>query len=44
MLGRIKNMGLSWKVQVAPAVLIVVMIGLGAYALQALRANQASFE
>jgi len=44
MLGRIKNLGLSWKVQLTPAVLIVVMIGLGAYALQALRSNQASFE
>jgi methyl-accepting chemotaxis protein len=44
MLGRIRNLGLSWKVQLTPAVLIVVMIGLGAYALQALRSNQASFE
>ena len=29
MLARIKNVGLSWKVQLAPAFLIVVLIGLG---------------
>lgn len=41
MLGWIKNMRLSWKVQLAPALSIVVMIGLGVHALQTLRSNQA---
>ncbi|MDP1583200.1 MAG: methyl-accepting chemotaxis protein [Bradyrhizobium sp.] len=40
MLGWIKNIGLSWKVQLAPAFLILVLIGVGAFALQALRSNQ----
>ena len=40
MLGWIKNIGLSWKVQLAPTFLILVLIGVGAYALQALRSNQ----
>ncbi len=40
----IKNVGLSWKVQLAPAFLIVVLIGLGAYALQTLRSNQSAVE
>jgi methyl-accepting chemotaxis protein len=44
MLGGIKNSGLSWKVQFAPAFLIIVMIGLGGYALQALRSNQAAVD
>ena len=44
MLGWIKNIGLSWKVQLAPAFLIIVLIGVGAYALQALRSNQASVD
>ena len=44
MLGWIKNIGLSWKVQLAPAFLIVVLIGLGAYALQTLRSNQAAVD
>src|SRR6195256_6883617 len=44
MLSWIKNIGLSWKVQFAPALLIVVLIGLGAYALQALRSNQAAVD
>jgi methyl-accepting chemotaxis protein len=44
MLGWIKHIGLSWKVQLAPAFLIVVLIGLGAYALQTLRSNQAAVD
>ncbi len=44
MLGWIKNIGLSWKVQLAPAFLILVLIGLGAYALQALRSNQTAVD
>ena len=44
MLGWIKNIGLSWKVQLAPAFLILVLIGVGAYALQALRSNQSAVD
>ena len=44
MFGWIKNIGLSWKVQLAPAFLVLVLIGVGAYALQALRSNQASVD
>ena len=44
MLNRVRNIGLSWKVQIAPAFLIVVLVGLGAYALQTLRLNQASVD
>jgi methyl-accepting chemotaxis protein len=44
MLGWFKNIGLSWKVQLAPAFLIVVLIGVGVYALQALRSNQAAVD
>src|SRR3954449_11753001 len=44
MLNWIRNIGLSWKVQIAPAFLIVVLVGLGAYALQTLRLNQASVD
>jgi methyl-accepting chemotaxis protein len=44
MLGWIKNIGLSWKVQLAPAFLILVLIGVGVYALQALRSNQAAVD
>ena len=44
MLNRIRNLGLSWKVQLAPAFLILVLVGLGAYALQTLRLNQASVD
>jgi methyl-accepting chemotaxis protein len=40
----IKNIGLSWKVQLAPAFLILVLIGVGVYALQALRSNQAAVD
>jgi methyl-accepting chemotaxis protein len=41
MLSWIKNISLSWKVLLAPAFLVLVLIGVGAYALQALRSNQA---
>jgi methyl-accepting chemotaxis protein len=44
MLGRIKNIGLSWKVQFAPAFLILILVGVGVYALQALRSNQAAVD
>ncbi|MBA2399562.1 MAG: HAMP domain-containing protein [Bradyrhizobium sp.] len=44
MLGWIKNIGLSWKVQLAPTFLVLVLVGVGAYALQALRSNQASVD
>src|SRR5665647_1361617 len=44
MFGWIKNIGLSWKVQLAPAFLILFLIGVGAYALQALRSNQAAVD
>jgi methyl-accepting chemotaxis protein len=42
--GGIKNIGLSWKVQLAPAFLILILIGTGVYALQALRSNQAAVD
>ena len=44
MSGWIKNIGLSWKVQIAPAFLVLVLAGVGTFALQALRSNQASVE
>jgi len=44
MFGWIKSIGLSWKVQLAPAFLILVLIGVGGYALQALRSNQAAVD
>ncbi len=44
MLGWIKNIGLSWKVQLAPAFLIMVLVGVGTYALQALRSNQTAVD
>ena len=44
MLSWIKNTGLSWKVQLAPAFLILVLIGVGAYALLELRSNQAAVD
>jgi methyl-accepting chemotaxis protein len=40
----IKNVSLSWKVQLAPALLVAVLIALGIYALQALRLNQQSVD
>jgi len=33
---------LRWKILLAPAVLVLVLIGLGTYTLQTLRANQAA--
>jgi methyl-accepting chemotaxis protein len=44
MLGWTKNLGLSWKVLLAPAFLILVLIGVGAYALLALRSNQTAVD
>jgi methyl-accepting chemotaxis protein len=44
MFGWIKNIGLSWKVQLAPAFLILVLVGVGVYALLALRSNQAAVD
>ncbi|MEA3079938.1 MAG: hypothetical protein QOF05_1346, partial [Sphingomonadales bacterium] len=44
MLGWIKNLSLSWKVQLAPAFLILVLVSVGAYALQALRSNQTAVD
>jgi methyl-accepting chemotaxis protein len=44
MLGWIKHIGLSWKVQLAPTFLIVVLIVLGAYELQTLQSNQAAVD
>src|SRR3979490_1654762 len=44
MFGWIKNIGFSWKVQLAPAFLILVLVGVGIYALLALRANQAAVD
>src|SRR2546423_15542729 len=44
MLSWIKNIGLSWKVQLAPVFLILVLVGTGAYALLALRSNQAAVD
>ncbi|ABD06424.1 methyl-accepting chemotaxis sensory transducer [Rhodopseudomonas palustris HaA2] len=40
----IANIGLSWKVQLAPALLAIALIGIGVYALQALRTNQQSVD
>lgn len=44
MFGWTKRIGLSWKVQLAPAFLILVLVGVGVYALQALRSNQAAVD
>jgi methyl-accepting chemotaxis protein len=44
MFGWIKNIGLSWKVLLAPTFLILFLIGVGAYALFALRSSQASVD
>ena len=44
MLGWTKNLGLSWKVLLAPAFLILVLIGVGTYALLALRSNQTAVD
>ncbi len=42
MLGWIRNIGLSWKVQLGPGFLVLSLIGLGMYALQTLQFNQTS--
>jgi methyl-accepting chemotaxis protein len=39
-----RNVRLSWKVQLVPALLIMALIGVGAYALQNLRLNQAGVD
>ncbi|HEY2210079.1 MAG TPA: methyl-accepting chemotaxis protein [Bradyrhizobium sp.] len=44
MFGWIKNIGLSWKVQLAPAFLILVLAGVGVDALLALRSSQAAID
>jgi methyl-accepting chemotaxis protein len=44
MLKRIASIGVAWKVQLAPAFLILVLVGVGAYALQNLRMNQVSVD
>ena len=44
MFGWVKNIGLPWKVQMAPAVLIVALIGVGIYTLQNLTRNMADAE
>ena len=44
MLGWIKNIGLSWKVQLAPAILVLILMAIGAYAVLALRSNQAAVD
>ena len=43
-MGRFKNIGMSWKVQLAPAFLILILIGLGTAGLQTLRANKANVD
>ena len=44
MMGRFKNIGISWKVQLAPAFLILILIGLGAAGLQTLRINKTNVD
>ena len=44
MLSWFKNISLSWKVQIAPALLVLILLGVGAYALKALRSNQAAVD
>src|ERR1700676_2150784 len=44
MFGWINNIGLSWKIQLAPAFLVLVLVGVGAYALLALQSNQAAVD
>jgi methyl-accepting chemotaxis protein len=41
---RFKNLGMPWKVQLAPALLILILIGLGAAGLQTLRTNKANVD
>ncbi|HEY0330515.1 MAG TPA: methyl-accepting chemotaxis protein [Rhodopseudomonas sp.] len=42
MLKLIRNLGLPWKVQLAPAVLIVALVAVGLYTLQTLKLNRAN--
>jgi methyl-accepting chemotaxis protein len=44
MFGWIKNIGLSWKVQLAPALLILALIAVGGYALLALQSSQTAVD
>ncbi|MFC0239959.1 methyl-accepting chemotaxis protein [Rhodopseudomonas telluris] len=39
-----KTIGLSWKVQLAPALLVLALLGIGGFALQSLRVNQQSVD
>ncbi len=43
-MARFKNLGMSWKVQLAPAFLIAILIGLGIAGLQTLRTNKANVD
>jgi methyl-accepting chemotaxis protein len=40
----IRNLGISWKVQIAPAFLILVLLGVGLYVLETLTANKESVD
>lgn len=44
MFARLKRAGLSWKVQFAPLLLILILLGLGGYALLTLRDNQVKLD
>jgi len=44
MFARLNRAGLSWKVQLAPVLLIVMLLALGAYALLTLRDNQVKLD
>jgi methyl-accepting chemotaxis protein len=44
MLSLFRNLSLSWKVQMAPALLIAALIGVGVFALQNLRLNQSNVD
>ena len=41
---RLKNLRMSWKVQLAPALLILILIGLGVAGLQTLRMNKTNVD
>ena len=41
---RLQNLRMSWKVQLAPALLILILIGLGVAGLQTLRINKANVD
>ena len=40
----LKRVGLSWKVQFAPFLLILILLGVGAYALLTLRDDQRNLD